>query len=88
MNYITPLFVLACITIVFVVGLITFNELNNTNTNTFSCSYWNENKTECFCGDTFDNGVYEYMWMGKVIGSHVGGDMCCPDIREECWEIK
>jgi hypothetical protein len=73
---------------VFAVFWITAKEIRNSQGENFSCGYWGENKTECFCGDTFNNGVYEHMQMGEVIGNNFGGDMCCPKSSNLCWEIE
>lgn len=59
-------------------------KLKNSQGNNFSCEYWNENKTECFCGNTFDNGAYEHMQMGEVLNENI----CCPKSSNLCWEIE
>ena len=47
----------------------------------YSCKWYGENHTQCFCGSIYPDKTFEYMHFGKVIDGY-----CC--VNDRCEKIE
>jgi len=56
-------------------------------TTDYICKYYDKNKTKCFCGDTYQDGTFEYMHFGEVVKTDYN-TFCCVATHSSCEKIK